>query len=92
MAIGLNRKLLQPRSGTFTLRLGVFSVLGNHDWWYDGEKVRAGFEQNGIRVLEDEVVELNWREKSFWLPDSRISGHAHNALAKRFRRRRRTRP
>ena len=47
--------------------LGVFSVLGNHDWWYDGEKVRRGFEQNGIRVLENEVVELNWQGKPFWL-------------------------
>ena len=47
--------------------LGVFSVLGNHDWWYDGKKVRRGFEQSGIPVLEDEVVELNWQGKSFWL-------------------------
>jgi len=47
--------------------LGVFAVLGNHDWWYDGKKVRLGFEQNGIRVLEDEVFELNWQGKSFWL-------------------------
>lgn len=47
--------------------LGVFAVLGNHDWWYDGKKVRLGFEQNGIRVLEDEVLELNWQGKSFWL-------------------------
>jgi len=47
--------------------LGVFSVLGNHDWWYDGEKVRVAFEQNGIRVLENDVAELNWQGKSFWL-------------------------
>ena len=48
-------------------QLGVYSVLGNHDWWYNGEKVRRAFEQNGIRVLEDEVMEIKWREKSFWL-------------------------
>jgi len=47
--------------------LGVYSVLGNHDWWYNGERVRRAFEQNGIRVLEDEVTEIKWREKSFWL-------------------------
>src|SRR6185295_5893229 len=47
--------------------LGVFSVLGNHDWWYDGNKVRRAFEQNGLRVLDDEAVELNWQGKSFWL-------------------------
>jgi predicted MPP superfamily phosphohydrolase len=47
--------------------LGVYSVLGNHDWWYNGEKVRHAFEQNGIPVLEDEVAEIDWRDKSFWL-------------------------
>jgi predicted MPP superfamily phosphohydrolase len=47
--------------------LGVYTVLGNHDWWYNGEKVRRAFEQNGIRVLEDETVEIKWKEKSFWL-------------------------
>src|SRR5438445_11247418 len=47
--------------------LGVYSVLGNHDWWYNGEKVRRAFEQNGIRILEDEVAEVKWRDRSFWL-------------------------
>jgi predicted MPP superfamily phosphohydrolase len=47
--------------------LGVYSVLGNHDWWYNGERVRRAFELNGIRVLEDEVAEINWHERSFWL-------------------------
>jgi uncharacterized protein len=47
--------------------LGVYSVLGNHDWWYNGEKVRRPFEQNGIRVLDDEVAEIKWGDGSFWL-------------------------
>jgi predicted MPP superfamily phosphohydrolase len=47
--------------------LGVYSVLGNHDWWYNGEKVRRAFEQNGIHVLEDEVAEVKWHDRSFWL-------------------------
>lgn len=47
--------------------LGVYSVLGNHDWWYNGERVRRAFEQDGIRVLDDEVTEIKWHEKSFWL-------------------------
>jgi predicted MPP superfamily phosphohydrolase len=47
--------------------LGVYSVLGNHDWWYNGDKVRRAFEQNGIRILEDEVAEVKWRDRSFWL-------------------------
>ncbi len=45
----------------FRAPLGVYSVLGNHDWWYDGREVRAALEQNGIKVLDDEVfkVEVN---------------------------------
>jgi hypothetical protein len=47
--------------------LGVYAVLGNHDWWYDGAKVRRAFENHGIRVLEDDLAEIKWRDKSFWL-------------------------
>ena len=47
--------------------LGVYTILGNHDWWYNGEKCRRAFEQNGIKVLEEEVAEIKWQDKSFWL-------------------------
>jgi predicted MPP superfamily phosphohydrolase len=47
--------------------LGVYSVLGNHDWWYNGEKVRRAFEDQGIPILENDVKELSWHGKSFWL-------------------------
>src|ERR1051326_1070635 len=51
----------------FHAPLGVFSVLGNHDWWYNGLRVRRALEQNGIVVLEDDVVEIKLRGQSFWL-------------------------
>ena len=51
----------------FSAPLGTYSVLGNHDWWFSGEKVRQGLEQNGIKVLENEVLELNARGTSLWL-------------------------
>jgi len=47
--------------------LGVYAVLGNHDWWYDGQRVRRAFENEGIKILEDELAELSWRGHSFWL-------------------------
>ena len=47
--------------------LGVYSVLGNHDWWYNGKKVRSALEQSGIKVLENEVAQLNARGTSLWL-------------------------
>ena len=47
--------------------LGVYSVLGNHDWWNNGVKVRRALESNGIKVLDDEVLEINARGTSLWL-------------------------
>lgn len=51
----------------FRAPLGVYSVLGNHDWWYNGARVRHALEANGIRVLEDEVVKIEARNSSFGL-------------------------
>lgn len=36
-------------------RFGVFAVLGNHDWWNDGARVRGALAAKGITVLENEV-------------------------------------
>ncbi len=48
-------------------RLGVYAVLGNHDWWYGGERVAAAFTAAGIPVLENEVKELHDRGQPLWL-------------------------
>jgi uncharacterized protein len=56
-----------PMLKGFRAPLGVYSVLGNHDWWYDGLKVRAALEANGIKVLENEVFRLEIRGKPVWL-------------------------
>lgn len=37
---------------------GVFAVLGNHDWWYNGPRLRAALEHAGFEVLEDEVATI----------------------------------
>jgi predicted MPP superfamily phosphohydrolase len=47
--------------------LGVYSVLGNHDWWYSGIQVRRGLEKNGIQVLENEVIHFDVRGTQLWL-------------------------
>ena len=47
--------------------LGVFAVLGNHDAWYDGPRVARALNSNGIRVLENEAVRLEWGGHAFWL-------------------------
>lgn len=47
--------------------LGVYSVLGNHDWWYSGVQVRRGLEKNGIQVLENECIHFDVRGTQLWL-------------------------
>lgn len=34
-------------------RLGTYSILGNHDWYYDGKAVRSALEAVGIVVMEN---------------------------------------
>jgi hypothetical protein len=48
-------------------RYGVYAVLGNHDWWYDGMRVRRALESAGIRVLENEVTRIQKDGQSLWL-------------------------
>lgn len=47
--------------------LGVWSVLGNHDWWYDGEAIEKGLQAAGIRVLENTRVKIERTGGAFWL-------------------------
>ena len=47
--------------------LGVYAVLGNHDWWLDGPRVRDAFAGQGIKVLENENVRVSTRGSRFSL-------------------------
>lgn len=47
--------------------LGVFAVLGNHDWWFDPDRVRKALEHVGIPVLEDQSRKLTFKSGNFWL-------------------------
>jgi uncharacterized protein len=38
--------------------LGVYAVLGNHDWWHDGEQVGKALTDRGIPVLENRAVHV----------------------------------
>ena len=46
---------------------GVFAVLGNHDWWFDGTRVRRALESRGIVVLENEARFVQHAKGGFWL-------------------------
>lgn len=47
--------------------LGVFAVLGNHDWWNEGERTRKAFTDHGIVVLEESFRKLEQHQAPFYL-------------------------
>ncbi|HUZ67847.1 MAG TPA: metallophosphoesterase [Beijerinckiaceae bacterium] len=56
--------------------LGVWSILGNHDWWHgplpnmrgdEGESVRKALRSAGVGLLENTVVRLTQDGRPFWL-------------------------
>lgn len=65
---------------------GILAVLGNHDGWFDHDRVRRAIEGRGIRVIEDTAVELDSQAGPFWVAffpmvPSRVTltlaGHTH---------------
>ena len=52
---------------TLKAPLGVYAVLGNHDWWLDERRVTSAFTAEGIPVIDDAVVPLKFGSNSFWL-------------------------
>jgi predicted MPP superfamily phosphohydrolase len=53
--------------GRLKARLGVYTILGNHDWWYDLKGVRSALANVRIPVLENDAVLLDDRGRQFWL-------------------------
>ncbi len=45
----------------------VYAVLGNHDWWKNGDEIRTQFERAGVRVLEDQSVPVRAGSCNFTL-------------------------
>jgi uncharacterized protein len=47
--------------------LGVWAILGNHDWWHHVGMVRGALADVGIAVLENNAVLLGADGQKFWL-------------------------
>jgi predicted MPP superfamily phosphohydrolase len=47
--------------------LGVYAIMGNHDWWTDNWKVRDGLTRVGIPVLENRALKIDKDGRRFWL-------------------------
>ncbi len=46
---------------------GVVAVLGNHDGWFDHDRVRAALERGGVRVIEDTATRLETPAGPLWM-------------------------
>lgn len=53
--------------GELKAKYGVFAVLGNHDWYMDGNKMRRELEKAGITVLENENIHLKIDGKDLFI-------------------------
>ena len=47
--------------------LGVYAVLGNHDWWDGAEAIRSALTQAGAAVIDNEAHRIDRPEGDFWL-------------------------
>jgi predicted MPP superfamily phosphohydrolase len=66
--------------GRLRAPLGVYAVLGNHDWWHDGPALTAALERRGIRVLENQARAV---DAGLWLAGigDEWTGHSRPAQA-----------
>lgn len=50
-----------------TAPLGIWAILGNHDWWHDLHGIRRALDRAGIPVLENDAVLPGGNGQKFWL-------------------------
>ena len=50
-----------------TARKPVYAVLGNHDWWKDGELVSRAFASAGVTMIDNRAVRVDVRGCRFWI-------------------------
>ncbi|MBV9956523.1 MAG: metallophosphoesterase [Pseudolabrys sp.] len=53
--------------GRLKAPLGVFAILGNHDWWHDVSGTRKALADVRIPLLENHAVLLGQGRQKFWL-------------------------
>jgi predicted MPP superfamily phosphohydrolase len=54
---------IAPELGRLHAPMGVYAVLGNHDWWLSERRVMKSLRSAGIQVIDDAAVKIG----SFWL-------------------------
>lgn len=70
--------------GGLSAPLGTYAVLGNHDWENNQPEIRAQLTQNGIPVLENESVRLDYHGVPFYLAGIGDSVTRHDNVPRAF--------
>lgn len=47
--------------------LGLYTILGNHDWWHDAREIRAALDTARIRVMSNEAELVEHAGRRFWI-------------------------
>jgi len=63
----VNPEVIAAHLRPLTARKPVYAVLGNHDWWKDGNRVRRALESAGVVVLQNQATPVTLRGCRFWL-------------------------
>jgi hypothetical protein len=58
----------------FQARYGVYAVIGNHDHWHNQSKITVEFERVGIKILDNEIQQIQvgeevvnlWGIEDYW--------------------------
>lgn len=53
--------------GKVKAKFGFYTVLGNHDWWIDGEGITDTLTSNGIKVLANSNTKVNINGKYIYI-------------------------
>ncbi len=60
-------EIIAKHLGNLNAKNGVYTVLGNHDWWIDGEKMTTEFKKNKIKILANSNIKLNINGKILYI-------------------------
>lgn len=70
---GHNEKMTMPISDiveqlkNVKTKYGFYTVLGNHDWWVNGENITEVLTANGIKVLANNNLRINLKGRNIYI-------------------------
>lgn len=67
-------------------KAGIYTVLGNHDYYKEGQKIKKALTDNGIKVLENQSKKVEIEGKSIYIAgiEDLVTGYPNLQKALRF--------